>query len=106
LLIAGKYEEVKRMIGAGKAVERPTLKPLSPEAIVSRLPSPPEDLVGALQDPIHREVGRYRPAKNTRSRKRSGGQSEDQFQQQVDAALQEWCQEDYGADKHFISQSP
>jgi DNA-binding transcriptional regulator YiaG len=74
LLIAGKYEEVKRLLGAGKAVERPTLKPLSPETIVSRLPPPPEDLVGALQDPIHREVGRSRPAKTTRSRKHSSGQ--------------------------------
>jgi DNA-binding transcriptional regulator YiaG len=74
LLTAGKYEEVKRLLGAGKAVERPTLKPLSSEAIVSRLPSPPEDLVGALQDPMHRDVGRSRPAKTTRSRKRSGGQ--------------------------------
>jgi DNA-binding transcriptional regulator YiaG len=72
LLIAGKYEEVKRMLGAGTAVKKPELKPLSPEAIASRLPPPPEDLVGALQDTIHREVGRSRPAKTTRSRKRSG----------------------------------
>lgn len=74
LLIAGKYEEVKQLLGAGKAVEKPKLKPLSPEAIASRLPPPPEDLVGALQDPIHREVGRSRPAKTTRSRKRGGSQ--------------------------------
>jgi DNA-binding transcriptional regulator YiaG len=74
LLIAGKYEEVKRLLGAGKAVEKPKLKPLSPEAITSRLPLLPEDLVGALQDTIHREVGRSRPAKTTRSRKRSGDQ--------------------------------
>jgi DNA-binding transcriptional regulator YiaG len=38
LLIAGKYEEVKRLLGAGTAVEKPKLKPLSPEAISSRLP--------------------------------------------------------------------
>jgi transcriptional regulator with XRE-family HTH domain len=73
LLIAGKYEEAKRLLGAGKAVEKPKLKPLSPEAIASRFPPSPEDLVGALQNPVHREVGRSRPAKTTRSRKRSGG---------------------------------
>jgi DNA-binding transcriptional regulator YiaG len=72
LLIAGKYEEVKRLLGAGTTVEKSKLKPLSPEAIASRLPPPPEDLVGALQDTIHREVGKSRPAKTTRSRKRSG----------------------------------
>lgn len=73
LLIAGKYEEVKQLLGAGTAVEKPKLKPLSLEAIASRLPPPPEALVGALQDTIHREVGRSRPAKTTRSQKRSGG---------------------------------
>lgn len=73
LLIAGKYEEVKRLLGAGTAVEKPKLKPLSPEAIASRLPPPPADLVGALHDTIHREVGRSRPAKTTRSRKLSSG---------------------------------
>jgi DNA-binding transcriptional regulator YiaG len=72
LLIEGKYEEVKRLLGAGTTVEKSKLKPLSPEAIASRLPPPPEDLVGALQDTIHREVGKSRPAKTTRSRKRSG----------------------------------
>jgi DNA-binding transcriptional regulator YiaG len=74
LLVSGKYEEVKRLLGKGKATEGSKLKPLSPEAIASRLPPPPEDLVGALQDPIHREVGRSRPAKTTRSQKRGGSQ--------------------------------
>jgi DNA-binding transcriptional regulator YiaG len=73
LLIAGKYEEVERLLGKGKTTERPKLKPLSPESVASRLSPPPEDLVGALQDTIHREVGRSRPAKTTRSRKRSSG---------------------------------
>lgn len=74
LLIAGKYEEVKRLLGAGKAAEKPKLNPLSPEAIVSRLIPPPDELVEALQDPVHREVGRSRPAKTTRGRK--GGSRE------------------------------
>jgi hypothetical protein len=74
LLIAGKYEEVKRLLGAGKAVEKPKLKPLSPEAMASRIPPRPEDLVGTLNDTIHKEVGRSRPAKTTRSRKGGGRQ--------------------------------
>lgn len=69
LLIAGKYEEVKRLLGEGKAVEKPKLKPLSPDSMASRLPLPPDELVGALQDSIHQEVGRSRPAKTTRGRK-------------------------------------
>jgi DNA-binding transcriptional regulator YiaG len=74
LLIAGKYEEVKRLLGAGKTVEKSVLKPLSPEAIASRIPPRPEDLVGALNDTIHKEVGRSRPAKTTRSLKGGGSQ--------------------------------
>jgi DNA-binding transcriptional regulator YiaG len=69
LLIAGKYEEVKRLLGAGRVVKKPNLQPLSPEAIASRLPPLPDELVGALQDSVHREVGRSRSAKTTRSRK-------------------------------------
>ena len=42
---------------------RKTMKPLSKEALESRKPIPPEYLVDALQDPIHKEVGRSRPAK-------------------------------------------
>jgi DNA-binding transcriptional regulator YiaG len=69
LLIVGKYEEVKRLLGAGKAVEKPKLKPLSPEAIASRLPPPPEERVGIMHETIHKEVGRSRPARTMRSRK-------------------------------------
>lgn len=42
------------------------MQPLSPEEQEKRRPLPPEMLVGALQDPIHRDVGRSRPAKVTR----------------------------------------
>jgi DNA-binding transcriptional regulator YiaG len=74
LLIAGKYEEVKRLLGPGKTVEEKKLKPVSPEAAAARRPQSPEDLVGALHEPVHREVGRSRPAKTTRSRKGGGSQ--------------------------------
>jgi len=69
LLIAGEHEEVKRILGPGNAPQKPQLVPLSEDASMSRMPPPPEDLVDALQEPIHREVGRSRPARAARSRK-------------------------------------
>jgi len=69
LLIAGEHEEVKRILGPGNAPQKPQLVPLSEDASMSRMPPPPEDLVDAVQEPIHREVGRSRPARAARSRK-------------------------------------
>lgn len=74
LLIAGQYEEVKRIIGSGNAPQRLQLAPLSEEARTSRMPPNPADLVDALQEPIHREVGRSRPARAVRSRRNGSGQ--------------------------------
>lgn len=42
---------------------RKRMKPLSKEAQEARRPIPPEYLVDALQDPIHKEVGRSRVPK-------------------------------------------
>lgn len=69
LLIEGRHEEVKRLLGPGNAPQRPTLKPLSKEASASRMPQKPEELVGALHDPIHHEVGKSRAVRAVRSRK-------------------------------------
>ncbi|MFB2923296.1 MULTISPECIES: helix-turn-helix domain-containing protein [Aerosakkonema] len=69
LLVAGRHEEVKQLIGSGNAPQRPQLQPLSPDAIASRIPQKPEELVDALHDPIHREVGRSRAVRAVRSRK-------------------------------------
>ncbi|MBD2359761.1 XRE family transcriptional regulator [Anabaena minutissima FACHB-250] len=75
LLIAGQYEEVKRILGSGNAPQRPKLAPLSEDARTSRMPPNPADLVDALQEPIiHREVGRSRPARAVRSRRNGSGQ--------------------------------
>ncbi len=74
LLVIGKYEEVKEILGYGNAPEKPKLDPLSENALASRRPPNPADLVDALQEPIHREVGRSRPAKAVRSRRNSSGQ--------------------------------
>lgn len=69
LLIAGEHEQVKQILGPGNALTKPQLVPLSEDASMSRMPLPPEILVDALQEPIHREVGLSRPARAARSRK-------------------------------------
>jgi DNA-binding transcriptional regulator YiaG len=72
-LIAGKYQDVKNILGSGSAPQKPKLNPLSEDTLKLRRPLSPENLVDALQEPIHREVGRSRPAKSVRSRKNSSG---------------------------------
>jgi len=74
LLALGKHEEVKQILGAGNAAVKPQLLPLSEEASRSRMPPNPADLVDALSDNIHREVGKARPARAARSRKNSSEQ--------------------------------
>jgi hypothetical protein len=72
--VAGEYEKVKQILGYGNAPKKPKLGPLSEEERRLRQPPNPADLVDALQDPIHREVGRSRPAKTVRSRINSSEQ--------------------------------
>lgn len=74
LLVAGKYEEFKRIVGSNNAPPRPLLGALSEDAHTAYMPQNPADLVDALQEPIHHEVGRSRPARTARSRKNSSGQ--------------------------------
>lgn len=74
LLVAGKYEEVKQILGPGNPLQKPQLSPLSKDASVSRVPPSPVELMDALQEPIHREVGRSRKARAARSRRNDSGQ--------------------------------
>jgi DNA-binding transcriptional regulator YiaG len=74
LLVAGKYEEVKQILGPGNAPRRPQLVPLSEDSSASRMPQNPADLVDAPQESIHREVGRSRPTRAARSRRNGSGQ--------------------------------
>lgn len=68
LLAAGEFDRVKQLLGAGNAPAKPKLSQLSPAAEMSRQPPNPADLVDALQDSIHQEVGKSRAAKSVRSR--------------------------------------
>jgi transcriptional regulator with XRE-family HTH domain len=68
LLKEGEFDRVKHLLGAGNAPIKPKLGQLSPAAELSRVPPNPADLVDALQDSIHQEVGKSRAAKSVRSR--------------------------------------
>jgi transcriptional regulator with XRE-family HTH domain len=78
LLVVGQYDEFKRLADSGHATQRvsskkPSLEPLAKEAGAAYMPQNPADLVDALQDPIHLEVWKSRPARAVRSRKKSSG---------------------------------
>ena len=67
LLTAGDYERVLSLLGLGEA-RRVSPPKLSDEARAARAPAAPEQLVGALQDRIHRASGTARAAKSVRVR--------------------------------------
>lgn len=68
LLKERKYEETKKLLGQGKAKPKPQLKPLSKEASLLRTPPPPDELVGAINEPVHQEIGRTRKAKSVKQK--------------------------------------
>jgi transcriptional regulator with XRE-family HTH domain len=74
LLIAGKYEEFKQIVGAGNGPQKPQLGSLSEDVYTARMPQNPAVLVDAFQDPVHRDVGKSRPARAARSRKNTSDQ--------------------------------
>lgn len=67
LLVAGDYERVLSLLGPGEGRRVPPLK-FSEESRTARAPQLPEELVGALQDRIHRDGGTARAAKSVRDR--------------------------------------
>lgn len=71
LLVACQYAEFLQLVGEGCGRKVTRLIPLSEESQEARRPQSPVDLVDALQDRVHRDVGRGRAARTARS-KRSG----------------------------------
>jgi transcriptional regulator with XRE-family HTH domain len=67
LLTAGEYERVVSLLGTGGIGPAPRPK-LSAQARTTRAPSAPDELVGALQDRVHREGGKTRVARSVRAR--------------------------------------
>ncbi len=69
LLAHGEYETFIELVGTGPGRRELKLAPLSPEALEARKPQPPEELVGALQDRVHVDVGRARPGRAVKNKK-------------------------------------
>jgi transcriptional regulator with XRE-family HTH domain len=67
LLAAGRYDHVSVGLRSDDARRTVVTRP-SEEVRGARTPRPPEELVGALQDRIHRDIGRSRAAKSVRVR--------------------------------------
>ncbi len=66
LLQNREFEEVRGVLGRGAGRPAVALQPLSVAASQARLPPPPEERVGMLQDPVHLEVGATRAAKTVK----------------------------------------
>lgn len=66
LLVSGKYDEVKQILGTGHATEKQHSSGLSPEAKSLRQPPKPDELINTNQSSIKKQKRRSRPAKSTR----------------------------------------
>lgn len=63
LLAAKDFSAARNHLGKGPGRRRVVMKPLSAENRAARAPLPPEVMLNALQDSVHRDVGVARPAK-------------------------------------------
>ena len=69
-LIIGDYSRVLEVAGERAMPQWKPHPPLSSAALAARMPRPPADLIGALQEPIHRDMKGGRAAKSVRVRDR------------------------------------
>lgn len=67
LLADEQYERVVALLGPAET-RRARAPKLSADAMATRAPRPPEELVGALHDRVHRETGVARAARSVRVR--------------------------------------
>lgn len=70
LLTTERYEEARAILASGASRPRPALAQLSAEAKTAREPLPPEDLIDAQHDRVHREHGQARAARTVRNKLR------------------------------------
>ena len=71
LLTEGNFDEVMDRLGSGASRPMADLASISADALEARMPPSPDKLVGALQDSVHREVGKYRIARTNKSKSKS-----------------------------------
>jgi hypothetical protein len=64
-----QMEENPAWVDEERRAKRRPRTPLSPAAQEARRPPPPETLVDARQDRVHRDVGKSRPARATKVRR-------------------------------------
>ena len=70
LLASKRFDEAGALLGRGPGRRRLTSRPLDAKAATERAPLPPEALIDAMNDRIHRDVGRVRPARTVRNGRR------------------------------------
>ena len=69
LLTAERFEDARAILGVGVARPRPALAELSAAAKAARKPLPPEDLVDAQHDRVHRDHDRALAARTVRNKR-------------------------------------
>ena len=70
LLVAGTFKAARARLGRGKADRRVELGELDAHARAERTPPPPEGLIDAMNDQVHRDAGRGRAARTVRNTRR------------------------------------
>lgn len=70
LLARGEFQEVIARLGQGRGHEMPTSKQSLKRTTDSVAPPSPDRLVGALQDPVHRDLRGARAARTTKAKKK------------------------------------
>jgi hypothetical protein len=69
LLVEGQYKRVLSLLGPGRAPARIAPSPLSGEARSARAPLTPDELVDAMQNRVHKDVGQARAPRVARDRR-------------------------------------
>lgn len=70
LLASQKFDAARAILGPGPGRRRPKLTELDDSTKAERRPPPPEELIDALNDSVHQDLGRGRTACTVRNRRR------------------------------------
>ena len=70
LLASKRFDEAQAILGRGSGRQRPTLTELDDANSAERRPPAPEELINALNDKVHEDLGHGRAAGTVRNRRR------------------------------------